>query len=154
MAPRPGFEPGTFSLTANCSTVELPRNIRKLYYNKCRIISINANTSTGILSQTHTQSHIIYSFDNFAILLNSVTSTSPTSFKEDKMNFDNSSKDVSAYSAAIGGAMLGVLLTLLILAMINEGTLHFVSEGNSTMEERLTYLELRVERINQNVGAL
>lgn len=30
MAPRPGLEPGTFSLTANCSTIELSRNIKLL----------------------------------------------------------------------------------------------------------------------------
>lgn len=28
MAPRTGFEPVTYWLTANCSTAELPRNIR------------------------------------------------------------------------------------------------------------------------------
>jgi hypothetical protein len=32
MAPRVGFEPTTYRLTAGCSTVELSRNIGKCYY--------------------------------------------------------------------------------------------------------------------------
>jgi uncharacterized protein YoxC len=52
------------------------------------------------------------------------------------------------FGAAIGGAVLGMLLTLLVLAVINGGTLSF-SGG-----ERLNVLEASVARIDENVGAV
>lgn len=55
---------------------------------------------------------------------------------------------LSMFLAAIGGAVLGMLLTLLILALINGGTLSF-SGG-----ERLTVFEATLERVNDNVGAV
>lgn len=55
---------------------------------------------------------------------------------------------LSMFLAAIGGAILGVLLTLLILAIINGGTLDFT--GNA----RLRSLEGTLSRINENVGTL
>jgi hypothetical protein len=55
---------------------------------------------------------------------------------------------LSMFLAAIGGAILGMLLTLLILALINGGTLSF-SGG-----ERLTVFEATLERVNENVGAV
>jgi uncharacterized coiled-coil protein SlyX len=55
---------------------------------------------------------------------------------------------LSMFLAAIGGAILGMLLTLLILALINGGTLSF-SGG-----ERLTHFEATLERVNDNVGAV
>ncbi len=55
---------------------------------------------------------------------------------------------LTMFGAAIGGAILGMLLTLLILAVINGGTLSF-SGG-----ERLDVLEASVTRIDENVGAV
>lgn len=55
---------------------------------------------------------------------------------------------LSMFLAAIGGAVLGMLLTLLILALINGGTLSF-SGG-----ERLTTFEATLDRVNENVGAV
>lgn len=55
---------------------------------------------------------------------------------------------LSMFLAAIGGAILGMLLTLLILALINGGTLSF-SGG-----ERLTVFEATLDRVNANVGAV
>ena len=37
MAPRLGFEPRTFSLTASCSTVELPGNVQLLQIKSDRV---------------------------------------------------------------------------------------------------------------------
>lgn len=55
---------------------------------------------------------------------------------------------LTMFGAAIGGAVLGMLLTLLVLAVINGGTLSF-SGG-----ERLDVLEANVARIDENVGAV
>lgn len=55
---------------------------------------------------------------------------------------------LTMFGAAIGGAVLGMLLTLLVLAVINGGTLSF-SGG-----ERLNLLEASVARIDENVGAV
>jgi hypothetical protein len=44
MAPRVGFEPTTSRLTAECSTVELSRSIKKLY-NYVMSISLDLNGS-------------------------------------------------------------------------------------------------------------
>jgi len=58
------------------------------------------------------------------------------------------SDSLNMFGAAIGGAILGMLLTLLVLAMINGGTLSF------TGGERLDALEANVARINENVGSV
>ena len=55
---------------------------------------------------------------------------------------------LSTYFAAIGGAILGMLLTLLVLAVINGGTLSF-SGG-----ERLTNFEAKLSRVDENVGTV
>jgi uncharacterized protein YoxC len=55
---------------------------------------------------------------------------------------------LTMFGAAIGGAILGMLLTLLVLAVINGGTLSF--SGGA----RLDALEASVARINENVGAV
>ena len=55
---------------------------------------------------------------------------------------------LTMFGAAIGGAVLGMLLTLLVLAIINGGTLSF-SGG-----QRLELLEASVARIDENVGAV
>lgn len=55
---------------------------------------------------------------------------------------------LTMFGAAIGGAILGMLLTLLVLAVINGGTLSF-SGG-----QRLDVLEANLVRIDENVGAV
>ncbi len=55
---------------------------------------------------------------------------------------------LSMFMAAIGGAILGMLLTLLVLAIINGGTLSF-SGG-----ERLTNFEAKLNRVDENVGTV
>lgn len=54
---------------------------------------------------------------------------------------------LSMFLAAIGGAVLGMLLTLLVLALVNGGTLSFSGQ-------RMDRLEAFVTRINQNVDAV
>ncbi len=55
---------------------------------------------------------------------------------------------LSMFLAAIGGAILGVLLTLLILAIVNGGTLTYAQSG------QLAALEQTVTRVDQNLGTL
>jgi hypothetical protein len=55
---------------------------------------------------------------------------------------------LTMFGAAIGGAVLGMLLTLLVLAVVNGGTLNF------TGGQRLTELEARYTRLDENVGAV
>jgi uncharacterized coiled-coil protein SlyX len=55
---------------------------------------------------------------------------------------------LSMFLAAIGGAILGMLLTLLILALINGGTLSF-SGG-----ERLSVFETKLQAVDRNVDAV
>jgi hypothetical protein len=54
----------------------------------------------------------------------------------------------SMFLAAVGGAILGVLLTLLILAIINGGTLSFAQSAN------VAALEQTVSRVDENLGTL
>ncbi|MEZ4677785.1 MAG: SdrD B-like domain-containing protein [Caldilineaceae bacterium] len=51
------------------------------------------------------------------------------------------------FFAAIGGAVLGMLLTLLVLALVNGGTLSFSGP-------RISALEDYVARVDENVGAI
>ena len=53
------------------------------------------------------------------------------------------------FGAAVGGAILGMLLTLLILAVINGGTLSF-----SGGAKQINSFEANLQRINENVGAV
>jgi hypothetical protein len=55
---------------------------------------------------------------------------------------------LSMFGAAIGGAVLGMLLTLLVLAIINGGTLSF------TGGDRLAVMNETMVRIDENVGAV
>lgn len=55
---------------------------------------------------------------------------------------------LSMFLAALGGAILGVLLTLLILAIINGGTLSFGGDA------RLAALEQTMVRVDENLGTL
>ncbi|MEZ4862489.1 MAG: SdrD B-like domain-containing protein [Caldilineaceae bacterium] len=54
---------------------------------------------------------------------------------------------LSMFLAAIGGAILGMLLTLLVLALINGGTLSFAGKRIDELENHLT-------RVDENVGAV
>ena len=66
-----------------------------------------------------------------------------------ELEYKAASQDsLSMFFAAIGGAVLGMLATLLILALINGGTLNFIHP------ERLAVLEQNLTRVNENVGAV
>lgn len=66
-----------------------------------------------------------------------------------ELEYKAASQDsLSMFFAAIGGAVLGMLATLLVLAVINGGTLNF------THPERLAVMEANLARVNENVGAV
>ena len=66
-----------------------------------------------------------------------------------ELEYKAASQDsLSMFFAAIGGAVLGMLATLLVLALINGGTLNF------THPERLAVMEASLARVNENVGAV
>ena len=66
-----------------------------------------------------------------------------------ELEYKSASQDsLSMFFAAIGGAVLGMLATLLVLAIINGGTLNF------THPERLAVMEANLARVNENVGAV
>jgi hypothetical protein len=64
-----------------------------------------------------------------------------------KLEFARPNESLEALGAALGGAVLGVLATLLILAILNNGTLIFNSAGSETLRANLT-------RIDENLGAV
>ena len=53
------------------------------------------------------------------------------------------------FGAALGGALVGMLLTLMVLALINGGTLNF-----SGGARQIAAFEANLARINDNVGAI
>lgn len=55
---------------------------------------------------------------------------------------------LSMFLAAIGGAVMGTLLTLLVLAIINNGSLNFSSTA------RLLAVEQTLTQVDKNVGTL
>jgi hypothetical protein len=55
---------------------------------------------------------------------------------------------LSIFLSALGGAILGVLLTLLILAIINGGTLSFGGDA------RMADLENTISRVDENLGVV
>ena len=66
-----------------------------------------------------------------------------------ELEYKAASQDsLSMFFAAIGGAVLGMLATLLVLAIINGGTLNF------TRPERMAVMEANLARISENVGAV
>jgi hypothetical protein len=65
-----------------------------------------------------------------------------------KLEFASSSESLEAFGAALGGAILGVLATLLILAVMNNGTLFFTAAGGTEA------LASTVARIDENLGAV
>lgn len=64
-----------------------------------------------------------------------------------KLEFARSGESLEAFGAALGGAVLGVLATLLILAIINNGTLRFTGAGGESLQASVT-------RIDENLGAV
>ena len=71
-----------------------------------------------------------------------------------KLEFANSSESLEAFGAALGGAILGVLATLLILAIINNGTLRFTSTGVEEMRASLTRVDENLGAVNHNVDVV
>lgn len=66
-----------------------------------------------------------------------------------ELEYKAASQDsLSMFFAAIGGAVLGMLATLLVLALVNGGTLNFIHP------ERLAVLEENLALVNDNVGAV
>lgn len=66
-----------------------------------------------------------------------------------ELEYKAASQDsLSMFFAAIGGAVLGMLATLLVLALVNGGTLNFIHP------ERLAVLEENLTLVNENVGAV
>jgi len=66
-----------------------------------------------------------------------------------ELEYKAASQDsLSMFFAAIGGAVLGMLATLLVLAIINGGTLNF------TRPERMAVMEANLARVSENVGAV
>lgn len=58
-----------------------------------------------------------------------------------------SQDSLTMFLAAIGGAILGMLLTLLVLALINGGTLSYAGD-------RIKQLESHLQQVDENVGAV
>lgn len=66
-----------------------------------------------------------------------------------KLEYNNPGRDsLAMLGAAIGGALLGVFLTLLVLAIVNRGTIRFNSAG------QIRAMQETVAAVDQNVGAL
>lgn len=62
---------------------------------------------------------------------------------------------LSMFLAAIGGAVLGMLLTLLVLAIINGGTLSFTGGDRLTIfEEKLARVDKNVDSVSHNVDTV
>ncbi len=64
-------------------------------------------------------------------------------------------ESLTAYLSAIGGAIIGLLLTLLVLAIWNGGTLNFTNASKvNALEAGLTDVAADVEMVNANFDAL
>ena len=62
---------------------------------------------------------------------------------------------LSMFLAAIGGAVLGMLLTLLVLAIINGGTLSFTGgERLSAFEDTLGVVNQNVDTVSRNIDTV
>ncbi|MFZ1756780.1 MAG: SdrD B-like domain-containing protein, partial [Caldilineaceae bacterium] len=62
-------------------------------------------------------------------------------------------ESLEAYISAISGAIIGVLATLLVLYILNGGTLRFTNPAKlSAIEASLTRVDENVGAVNQNVG--
>ena len=66
-----------------------------------------------------------------------------------KLEYNNPGRDsLAMLGAAIGGALLGVFLTLLVLAIVNRGTIRFNTAG------QIRSMQDTIVAVDQNVGAL
>ncbi len=64
-------------------------------------------------------------------------------------------ESLTAYLSAIGGAIIGLLLTLLVLAIWNDGTLNFTNASKvNALEAGLTDVAADVEMVNANFDSL
>ena len=64
-------------------------------------------------------------------------------------------ESLTAYLSAIGGAIIGLLLTLLVLAIWNGGTLNFTNISRvNALDAGLTHVAADLETVNANVDAL
>ncbi|MYC96718.1 MAG: hypothetical protein F4X14_17260, partial [Caldilineaceae bacterium SB0661_bin_32] len=64
-------------------------------------------------------------------------------------------ESLTAYLSAIGGAIIGLLLTLLVLAIWNGGTLNFTNISRvNALDAGLTDVAADLETVNANVDAL
>lgn len=68
---------------------------------------------------------------------------------QNPQNDDNDSS-LSMFFAAIGGAVLGMLATLIVLAVINGGTLNFTGTAYDSDQQIIAV----VDRLVENVGAV
>ena len=66
-----------------------------------------------------------------------------------KLEYNNPGRDsLAMLGAAVGGALLGVFLTLLVLAIVNRGTIRFNTAG------QIRAMQETIVAVDQNVGAL
>lgn len=65
-----------------------------------------------------------------------------------EFNMSESEESLTAYLSAIGGAVIGLLLTLLVLAIWNGGTLNF------TNTSKVDALDATVTRVDENMAAV
>jgi uncharacterized coiled-coil protein SlyX len=66
-----------------------------------------------------------------------------------QLEYNNPSRDsLAMLGAAVGGALLGVFLTLLILAIVNQGSIRFNTQA------QIQELQATLVAVDQNVGAL
>ena len=64
-------------------------------------------------------------------------------------------ESLTAYLSAIGGAIIGLLLTLLVLAIWNGGTLNFTNTSKvNALDAGLTAVSSDLDGVNTNVDAL
>lgn len=65
-----------------------------------------------------------------------------------EFNMSESEESLTAYLSAIGGAVIGLLLTLLVLAIWNGGTLNF------TNTSKVDALDANMTRVDENLAAM
>ncbi len=65
-----------------------------------------------------------------------------------EFNMSESEESLTAYLSAIGGAVIGLLLTLLVLAIWNGGTLNF------TNTSKVDALDANMTRVDENMAAM
>lgn len=71
-----------------------------------------------------------------------------------KLEFARSSESLEAFGAALGGAVLGVLATLLILAIINNGTLRFTGAGGESLRASITRMDENLGAVSHNIDVV